>query len=74
MEKTEELRIIDNFFRDKPLDDEELEEMRMNYKDLLNSAEANGGCSKCQRNSLRRRFRKFIVQVLTEKEKEKLGE
>jgi hypothetical protein len=72
MEKTELLRIIDNFFRDKPLDDEDLVEMRMNYKELLSSAETNGGCSKCERNSLRRRFRKFIVQVVTEKEK--LGE
>ena len=70
MDKTEQLRIIDRFFRDKPLEDEDLERMRQNYKDLICQAEANGGCSKCQRNSLRRRFRKFIIQVLEDKEGE----
>ena len=64
--KTHHLQIIDAFFRGTELKGKyvELENMRDNFNQAIEDAEKNGGCSKCQRNAIRRRFRKLIIQFL----------
>lgn len=43
----------------------ELEVLQENYKkELEEISKKKGGCSKCQKNSIRRRFKKLILNQL----------
>lgn len=64
-DKINVMRIINNFFRGKSMDTPLLKVLQENYnKELAESAKQPGGCSKCKKNSIRRRFKKLIVNHL----------
>ena len=58
------LQIVNDFFRDKDMTDPELIILQNNYRKELEALLATGGCSKCKKNSLRRRFKKLILDKL----------
>lgn len=57
-------KIINNFFRGLEVKQPELKVLQKNYNDELAKAATNGGCSRCKKNSIRRRFKKLLLNQL----------
>ena len=62
------IRVTNDFFREKPMPTEKLKTLQANYKKEVEEAAKNGGCSKCKMISIRRRFKKFILNHLNSNE------
>ena len=56
--------VINDFFRDKDLQSEDLKKLHTNYKNELAELGKNGGCSRCKKNTLRRKYKKLILENL----------
>lgn len=68
-DKIKVITIINDFFRGKAMDTPVLKVLQENYnKELQESMSQPGGCSKCKKNSIRRRFKKLIVNHLNSKD------
>tara|TARA_B100000035_G_C21023156_1_gene564935 strand:+ start:538 stop:780 length:243 start_codon:yes stop_codon:yes gene_type:complete len=68
-DKIQTIQIINNFFRGVEMDNPMLKVLQENYnKELKSAAEQPGGCSKCKKNAIRRRFKKLIVNHLNSKD------
>jgi len=64
IEKIDYTIIINNFFRDNELPNEKLKEIHQNYKNELEGLGKNGGCTRCKKNTVRRKYKKLILEHL----------
>ena len=63
------VRILNDFFREKEMTIPELVVLQDNYKKEMAEAMSNPkGCSKCKKNGIRRRFKKLVMAQLTKTE------
>tara|TARA_B110000444_G_C18336261_1_gene365166 strand:+ start:69 stop:287 length:219 start_codon:yes stop_codon:yes gene_type:complete len=57
-------KIINNFFRGLEVSHKTIRILQKNYEDEVAAAMSNGGCSRCKKNSIRRRFKKLVLNQL----------
>jgi len=64
MDKVKIIDTINDFFRNKPLDVESLEKLRVEYDNEWQKLNSGKGCSRCKKNGLRKKYGNKIKEIL----------